>query len=99
MNQLLTLSTHTEFSTIEGFTKNLLKSPYCGSSVETSNWTKDTIQSWNEYIFESFRRPSYILKLGLRSVFKGLRKITFILLLRLSFSSGLMKFGVFKSRG
>ena len=57
MNQLLIQWTHPEFSSIEGFKKNLLNSPYCGGSVDTSNWTKYTIQSWNESIYEGFRRP------------------------------------------
>ncbi len=99
MNQLLIQWTHPEFSSIEGFTNNLLNSPYCGSSVETSNWTKFTIQSWNESIYEGFRRPSSILKLGFRSLFKAFREIPTILMMRWSFSKGLMRFGVFKSRG
>ena len=99
MHQLLTQWTHPEFSSIEGFKNNLLNSPYCGSSVETSNWTEYTIQSWNESIYEGFRRPSSILKLGLKSFFKALREIPTILLMRWSFSKGLMRFGVFKSRG
>ena len=99
MHQLLTQWTHPEFSSIEGFRNNLLNSPYCGSSVEVSNWTKYTIQSWNESIYEGFRRPSSILKLGLRSLLKAVREIPTILMMRWSFSKGLMKFGVFKSRG
>ena len=99
MNQLLIQWTHPEFSSIEGFTNNLLNSPYCGSSVETSNWTEFTIQSWNESIYEGFRRPSSILKLGFRSLLKAFREIPTILMMRWSFSRGLMKFGVFKSRG
>ena len=99
MNQLLIQWTHPEFSSIEGFTNNLLNSPYCGSAVESSNWTEFTIQSWNESIYEGFRRPSSILKLGLRSLFKAFREIPTILMMRWSFSIGLMRFGVFKSRG
>ena len=95
MNQLLIQWTHPEFSSIEGFTNNLLNSPYCGSAVESSNWTEFTIQSWNESIYEGFRRPSSILKLGLRSLFKAFREIPTILMMRWSFSKGLMKFGVF----
>tara|TARA_Y100001968_G_scaffold52748_1_gene43786 strand:- start:57 stop:980 length:924 start_codon:yes stop_codon:yes gene_type:complete len=99
MNQLLIQWTHPKFSSIEGFKKNLLNSPYCGSSVEASNWTKYTIQSWNESIYEGFRRPSSILKLGLISFLKAFREIPTILMMRWSFASGLMQFGVFKSRG
>tara|TARA_Y100001968_G_scaffold27098_1_gene21173 strand:- start:412 stop:1344 length:933 start_codon:yes stop_codon:yes gene_type:complete len=99
MRQLLTQWTNPEFSSIEGFKKNLLSSPYCGGSVDTSNWTKYTVQSWNESILEAFRRPSFVMKLGLGSLFKAFREIPTILMMRWSFSRGLMKFGVFKTRG
>ena len=99
MNQLLIQWTHPEFSSIEGFKINLLNSPYCGSSVETSNWTKYTIQSWNESIYEGFRRPSSILKLGFISLLKAFREIPTILMMKLSFSRGVIKLRVFKSRG
>jgi len=99
MNQLLTQWTHPEFASIEGFTKNLLNSPYFGSSLESSNWTKYTIQSWYESIYEGFRRPSAIFKLGFRSFLKAFGQIPNILIMRWAFSRGLMKFGVFKSRG
>ena len=99
MNQLLIQWTHPEFSSIEGFKKNLLNSPYCGSSVVTSDWTKYTIQSWNESIYEGFRRPASIMKLGVGAVLKLLREIPTILMMRWAFSMGLMRFGVFKTRG
>ena len=99
IKQLLIQWTHPDFSSIEGFKNNLLNSPYCGSSVETANWTKYTIQSWNDSIYEGFRRPSSILKLGFRSLFKAFREVPTILMMRWAFSRGLMKFGVFKSRG
>ena len=99
MNQLLTQWTHPEFASIEGFTKNLLNSPYFGSSLESSNWTKYTIQSWYESIYEVFRRPSAVFKLGFRSFLKAFGQIPHILIMRWAFSRGLMKFGVFKSRG
>ena len=99
LNQLLIQWTHPEFSSIEGFQNNLLNSPYSGSSVITDDWTKYTIQSWNESIYEGFRRPSAILRLGFRSFFKASREIPTILMMRWAFSRGLMRFGVFKSRG
>tara|TARA_B100000700_G_scaffold158435_1_gene175682 strand:- start:7590 stop:8516 length:927 start_codon:yes stop_codon:yes gene_type:complete len=99
MNQLLTQWTHPEFASIEGFKQNLLNSPYFGSSIETADWTKFTVQSWNESIYEGFRRPSSILRLGPGAFFKALREIPTILMMRWAFSNGLMKFGVFKSRG
>ncbi len=99
MNQLLTQWTHPEFASIEGFKQNLLNSPYFGSSIETADWTEFTVQSWNESIYEGFRRPSSILRLGPGAFFKALREIPTILMMRWAFSNGLMKFGVFKSRG
>ena len=99
MNQLLTQWTHPDFSSIEGFTNNLLNSRYCGTSVETSDWTRYTLQSWNESIYEGFRRPDSIFRLGLGSFLKALREIPTIILMRWAFANGLMKFGVFKSRG
>ncbi len=99
LNQLLIQWTHPEFASIEGFKKNLLNSPYCGSSVEISDWTKYTIQSWNESIYEGLRRPHSILRLGFKSFIKALREIPTILMMRWAFSNGLMRFGVFKSRG
>ena len=99
MNQLLIQWTHPEFSSIEGFKTNLLNSPYFGSTIETEDWTRYTIQSWNESIYEGFRRPQTIIKLGIGSILKAFREIPTILLMRWAFSAGLMKFGVFKSRG
>ncbi len=99
MNQLLTQWTHPEFSSIEGFKNNLLNSRYCGTSVETADWTRYTIQSWNESILEGLRRPEAILRLGLGAFLKASREIPTIMLMRWAFSNGLMKFGVFKSRG
>ena len=77
MNQLLNQWTHPDFSSIEGFKKNLLNSPYFGGYVETSNWTKYTIQSWNESIYEGFRRPSSIFKLGIKSILKAFKRLSF----------------------
>ncbi len=99
LNQLLNQWTHPEFSSINGFKNNLLNSPYFGGSVETSDWTKFTIHSWNDSIFEGFRRPGVFLKLGPNSLLKGLKEIPTIIMMRWAFAHGLMQFGVFKARG
>ncbi len=99
MHQLLTQWTHPEFSSIKSFKKNLLKSRFCGGSVETEDWTLKTIRSWNESIYEGFRRPGLILRLGYKAFFKAIREIPTILMMRWAFGTGLMNFGVFKSRG
>ena len=99
LTQLLMQLINLKFTSIEGFKNNLLNSPYCGGSVKTSNWTKYTIQSWSESIYEGFRRPSSLLKLGLRDLLKAFSEIPKILMMKCAFSMGLIKFGVFKSRG
>ena len=96
MKQLLNQWTHSEFSSIQSFSRNILSSPFFKGSLKTDDWTKYTISSWNDSIIEGFRRPYTILKLGPRSVIMGLREIPTILMMRWAFSYGLMQFGVFK---
>ena len=51
-----------------------------------------------ESILEGFRRPLDIIELGPESIIKGLREVPTILLMRWAFASGLMRFGVFRTR-
>ncbi len=99
MRQLLNQWAHPEFASISGFKMNLLRSPFCGGGVDTEDWTRATLPSWNESIMEGIRRPKAVFGLGLFSVIKGLREIPTILLMRWAFAKGLMRFGVFRSRG
>ena len=99
LRQLLTQWTHPEFSSINGFKHNLLNSPFNGGFVETEDWTRFTLPSWNESIMEGIRRPNAILKLGFKSLFKSFREVPTILMMRWAFATGLMQFGVFRSRG
>ncbi len=99
MRQLLNQWAHPEFSSINDFRMNLLNSRFCGSSVEIDDWTKFTIPSWTDSIFEGIRRPGAVLSLGPQGVIKGLREIPTILLMRWAFKNDLMRFGVFRSRG
>ena len=99
MNQLLNQWAHPEFATINGFKFNLLNSQFCGGSVQTADWTNFTIPSWMDSILEGVRRPSVFLELGPGALFKGLREIPTILLMRWAFANGLMEFGVFRTRG
>ena len=98
-NQLLNQWAHPEFASIEGFKRNLENSPYIGGKVETDDWTMQTLPSWNDSIIEGFRRPRAVLGLGPSSLLKGFREIPTILLMNWAFSKGLMRFGVFRSRG
>ncbi len=99
MNQLLNQWAHPEFASINGFRRNLLNSRFCGGSVDVDDWTKYTLPSWNDSIFEGFRRPGAVLGLGPNALMKGLREIPTILLMRWAFACGLMQFGVFRTRG
>ena len=56
------------------------------------------VPSWIESIFEGVRRPGAILGLGPAAVLQGLRETPTILLMRWSFATGLMQFGVFRGR-
>ena len=99
LRQLLNQWAHPEFSSINSFQNNLLESPFNGGAVEVDDWTVFTIRSWNDSILEGIRRPLAIINLGGNSLFKAIREIPTILLMRWAFASGLMQFGVFKSRG
>ncbi len=99
MKQLLNQWAHPEFSTIKGFQSQLNNSSYSAGLAEIDDWSRFTIQSWNDSIIEGFRRPKVFLKLGPKSLYLGIREIPTILLMRWAFSIGLMQFGVFRMRG
>ena len=75
---------------------NLLNSKYSVGKVDIDDWTKFTIPSWNDSIIEGIRRPKIWIKLGPKSLLKGIREIPTIILMRWAVSTGLMKFGVFR---
>ncbi|AAQ00705.1 MULTISPECIES: methyltransferase domain-containing protein [Prochlorococcus] len=99
LKQLLNQWSHPDFATIYGFRNNLSDSIYSAGRVETDDWTKYTIPSWNDSIIEGIRRPNVFFDLGLGSFFKAIREVPTIVLMRWAFHTGLMQFGVFRSRG
>ena len=99
MRQLLDQWSHPEFSSINSFRKNLLDSPFCGSNVETADWSLFTIPSWIDSVLEGMRRPAVFIKLGPLSLLKSIREIPTIFMMNWAFSNKLMRFGVFRSRG
>ena len=99
MKQLLDQWSHPEFASIKSFSNNLLNSSFCGGKVESDDWSKFTKPSWNDSIMEGFRRLDVFIELGPKSFLQGIREIPTIILMRLAFDSGLMRFGVFRSRG
>ncbi len=99
MKQLLDQWSHPEFSSIRSFQNNLLDSNYSAGNVDTEDWTEFTIPSWNDSILEGVRNPNVWIELGPQSFFKGIREIPTILLMYWAFKTGLMEFGVFRTRG
>lgn len=97
MNQLLHQWAHPEFASIPSFRRNLETSPYGqGALVDTADWSEATLPSWIDSILEGVRRPGAILSLGPGAVLQGLREAPTILLMHWAFSTGMMRFGVFR---
>ncbi len=96
MKQLLDQWSHPEFSSIEQFQVCLSTSRFNKGLVEVDDWTLATLPSWKQSVFEGFRRPKAILSLGTNAFFKAIREIPTIMLMHWAFSSGLMRFGVFR---
>ncbi|WP_320673922.1 methyltransferase domain-containing protein [Prochlorococcus sp. MIT 1341] len=97
MRQLLDQWAHPEFSSIPMFRNNLENSKYKKGLIQTADWTNETCPSWSESIFEGFRRSRAVFALGPEALLKGIREIPTILLMRWAFSTGLMRFGVFRT--
>lgn len=99
MRQLLEQWAHPEFASIPSLRRNLESSPWStGLKVDTADWSSATLPSWLDSILEGFRRPRSVLGLGPRAVLQGLRETPTILLMHWAFSTGLMRFGVFRAR-
>ena len=105
MRQLLDQWAHPEFASIAGFARNLLASPYgkpdagegAQLSLETDDWTQETLPSWIDSILEGLRRPGQVLSLGPSAVLQGLRETPTLLLMHWAFATGMMQFGVFRA--
>jgi MPBQ/MSBQ methyltransferase len=108
MHQLLVQWAHPEFASIPGFRANLEGSPYGRSDrqdamvppllVDTADWSAETLPSWIDSILEGVRRPLAVLSLGPRAVLLGLRETPTLLLMHWGFATGMMQFGVFRTR-
>ena len=97
MDQLLHQWAHPEFASIPSFRRNLEASPHRrAGAVETADWSEATLPSWIDSILEGVRRPGAILSLGPAPVLQGLREAPTILLMHWAFSTGMMRFGVFR---
>lgn len=97
MQQLLDQWSHPAFSSIEGFAELLEATGFVKGSVTTADWTKPTLPSWIDSIWQGIIRPKGLVRFGLSGFIKSLREVPTILLMRLAFGAGLCRFGMFRA--
>ncbi|MDY6938876.1 MAG: methyltransferase domain-containing protein [Cyanobacteriota bacterium] len=97
MRQLLDQWSHPAFSSIEGFSELLAETGFAEGEVETADWTKPTLPSWLDSIWQGVARPQGLVKFGVSGFFKSLREVPTLLLMRLAFGAGLCRFGMFRA--
>ena len=97
MRQLLDQWSHPEFASIEGFAEELVKTGFVDGGVITADWTKETLPSWLDSIWQGITRPKGLIKFGLSGLVKSLREVPTIVLMRVGFGAGLCRFGMFKA--
>jgi MPBQ/MSBQ methyltransferase len=98
MRQLLDQWSHPAFSSIEGFAELLTATGLVEGNVTTADWTKETLPSWLDSIWQGVAKPAGLVKFGLSGLIKSLREVPTILLMRLAFGSGLCRFGMFRAK-
>jgi MPBQ/MSBQ methyltransferase len=97
MRQLLDQWSHPSFSSIEGFSEQLEETGLVEGEVITADWTKETLPSWLDSIWQGVVRPGGLVKFGFPGFIKSLREVPTMLLMRLAFGAGLCRFGMFKA--
>ena len=95
MRQLLDQWSHPAFSSIEGFAELLKETKLVEGEVITADWTKETLPSWLDTIWQGVIKPQGWLRFGLSGFIKSVREVPTILLMRLAFGNGLCRFGMF----
>lgn len=98
MRQLLDQWSHPSFSSIEGFSEQLEGTGLVEGEVITADWTKETLPSWLDSIWQGVVRPKGLIKFGFPGFVKSLREVPTMLLMRVAFGAGLCRFGMFKAR-
>ncbi|MEL6856497.1 MAG: methyltransferase domain-containing protein, partial [Cyanobacteria bacterium J06607_13] len=68
MRQLLDQWSHPEFSSIEGFAELLEGTGLVEGAVTTADWSKETLPSWIDSIWQGVIRPKGLVKFGLSAV-------------------------------
>jgi MPBQ/MSBQ methyltransferase len=97
MRQLLDQWSHPAFASIEGFSELLVETGLVEGEVITADWTKETLPSWLDTIWQGVVRPQGWLRFGLSGFIKSLREVPTLLLMRLAFGTGLCRFGMFRA--
>ena len=97
MRQLLDQWAHPEFASIEGFAELLEGTGMVEGHVATADWSRETLPSWFESIWEGAKRPKGLVKFGVPGLIKSLREVPTLVLMRLAFGSGLCRFGMFRA--
>ncbi|MBD2615447.1 MAG: methyltransferase domain-containing protein [Nostoc sp. ZfuVER08] len=97
MKQLLEQWSHPAFSSIEGFSELLAETKLVEGEVITADWTKQTLPSWLDSIWQGIARPEGLVRFGLSGFIKSVREVPTLLLMRLAFGTGLCRFGMFRA--
>ncbi len=97
MQQLLDQWSHPAFSSIEGFSELLEATGLVEGEVTTADWTKQTLPSWLDSIWQGIARPEGLVRFGFSGLIKSLREVPTLLLMRLAFGTGLCRFGMFRA--
>lgn len=97
MRQLLDQWSHPAFASIEGFSELLEATGFVEGKVITADWTKETLPSWFDSIWQGIARPAGLVRFGVSGFIKSLREVPTILLMRLGFGTGLCRFGMFRA--
>ena len=98
MRQLLDQWSHPAFSSIEGFSEQLEATGMVDGEVETADWTRETLPSWMESIWQGIVRPQGLVRFGFPGLIKSLREVPTLVLMRIAFGAGLCRFGMFRAR-
>ncbi len=97
MRQLLDQWSHPAFSSIEGFSELLEETGLVEGEIITADWTKETLPSWLDSIWQGIARPKGLIIFGVSGLIKSLREVPTLLLMRLAFGTGLCRFGMFRA--
>jgi MPBQ/MSBQ methyltransferase len=97
MKQLLDQWSHPAFSSIEGFAEVLAETGLVEGEVMTDDWTQATLPSWIDSIWQGIVKPKGLILFGFSGLIKSLREVPTLLLMRLAFSQGLCRFGMFRA--